>query len=215
MAQRRRVNNLIGLAVLAFLMSGRPIHPYELAGMLRRTGKERDPKIKWGSFYTVIENLEKHGLIEAVGSDRDGRRPERTLYGITDAGRLEVKDWLRELISVPETELPHFEAALSVVGVLSPDEVTGLLEARVLALEEGIAQSRAQLAAAGAVVPRIFLVESEFAQAMREAELTWVRSLLTELIEGTLPGMAQWREFHQTGRMPPELAKLLYEGGQP
>ena len=54
MAKRRRVNNLLGLAVLAFLMPGRPIHPYELAAMLRRTGKERDMKIKWGSFYTVI-----------------------------------------------------------------------------------------------------------------------------------------------------------------
>ena len=54
--------------------------------MLRRTGKEQDMKIKWGSFYTVIENLEKHGLIEAVGSDRDGRRPERTLYASPTPG---------------------------------------------------------------------------------------------------------------------------------
>lgn len=215
MAQRRRVNNLLGLAVLAFLMPGRPIHPYELAGMLRRTGKERDMKIKWGSFYTVIANLEKHGLIEAVGSDRDGRRPERTLYTITDAGRAEARDWLQELIAVPETEFPHFEAALSLLGVLSPDEVTALLGARVAALEEDVARARAQLDEAGKVVPRIFLIESEYALAMREAELTWIRALLAELAAGTLPGLAEWREYHRTGQMPPELANLFYEGGQP
>jgi DNA-binding PadR family transcriptional regulator len=215
MARRRRVNNLLGLAVLAFLMSGRPIHPYELAGLLRRTGKEHDIKIKWGSFYTVIANLEKHGLIEAVGSDRDGRRPERTLYTITDAGRAETADWLRELIAVPETEFPHFEAALSVLGVLSPDEVTQLLGARATALEERVAQDRTQLDQAGKAVPRIFLIESEYALAMREAELAWIRSLLAELTAGTLPGMAAWREYHRTGQMPSELTDLLFEGGQP
>jgi DNA-binding PadR family transcriptional regulator len=215
MAKRRRVNNLLGLAVLAFLMSGRPIHPYELAGLLRRTGKEQDMKIKWGSFYTVIANLEKHGLIEAVGSDRDGRRPERTLYTITDAGRAEAADWLRELIAVPETEFPHFEAALSLAGVLSPDEVTALLGARVTALEESIGQARAQLAEAEKVVARIFLLESEYALAMSEAELTWIRSLLAELAAGTLPGLAEWREYHRTGHLPPDVAALFYEGGQP
>jgi DNA-binding PadR family transcriptional regulator len=215
MAKRRRVNNLLGLAVLAFLMPGRPIHPYELAGMLRRTGKERDMKIKWGSFYTVIANLEKHGLIEAIGSDRDGRRPERTLYTITDDGRTETKDWLRELIAVPETEFPHFETALSLVGVLSPDEVTALLEARVAALEEATAEVRAQLAEAEKMVARIFLIESEYALAMSEAELTWIRSLLAELTAGTLPGQAEWGEYHRTGQMPPEVANLFYEGGQP
>jgi DNA-binding PadR family transcriptional regulator len=215
MARRRRVNNLLGLAVLAFLMSGRPIHPYELAGLLRRTGKEQDMKIKWGSFYTVIANLEKHGLIEAVGSDRDGRRPERTLYTITDAGRAETADWLRELIAVPETEFPQFEAALSVLGVLSPDEVTQLLGARATALEERVAQDRTQLDQAGKAVPRIFLIESEYALAMREAELAWIRSLLAELTAGTLPGMAAWREYHRTGQMPSELTDLLFEGGQP
>jgi DNA-binding PadR family transcriptional regulator len=212
-AKRRRVNNLLGLVVLAFLMTGRPIHPYELATILRRTGKEQDVKIKWGSFYTVIENLEKHRLIEAVGRDRDGQRPERTLYAITEAGRTEARDWLTELVAVPETEFPHFEAALSVLGVLSPDEVTGLLETRVKALETIVARDRTQLAAAGTTVPRIFLIEGEYALAMREAELAWVRGLLGELLDATLPGLPQWREFHRTGELPPDLASLLYEGG--
>jgi DNA-binding PadR family transcriptional regulator len=209
---RRRVNNLLGLAVLAFLMMGRPTHPYEMATLLRKTGKEQDMKIKWGSFYTVIENLAKHGLIEPVGSDRDGRRPERTRYAITDEGRAEVRDWLRELVSFPETEANQFEAALSVLGVLSPDEVTEALETRMKSLEAAIAGTRSALAASGAAVPRIFLIEAEYALAMREAELAWVRGLTREIAEGTLTGVAEWREYHRTGQMPAELMTLLYEG---
>jgi DNA-binding PadR family transcriptional regulator len=207
--KRRKVNNLLALALLGLLAPGRPMHPYEMATLLRRTGKERDMNIKWGSFYTVVQNMEKHGLIEATGVDRDGRRPERTTYVITDAGREELADWLRELVATPDTESLPFQAALSVVGALEPDEVETLLRARVTALDADIAQQRQELARSAAAVPRLFLVEAEYALAMREAELTWVRALLSELAAGTLPGYEAWRDYHRLGLVPPEFADLL------
>src|SRR5262245_12036777 len=203
MAKRRTVSNLLALAVLALLAAGRPMHPYEMAGVLRRTGKDRDIRIKWGSLYTVVQNLDKHGFIEATSSDRDGRRPERTVYAITDAGRAELRDWLRELIAVPEPEYPRFQAALSVAGALPPDEVIDLLRDRLRALDEGVAADRAELAK-HADLPRVFLIESEYALAVRDAEAAWVRSLLTELVDGTLSGVAEWRRYHQTGGVPPQ-----------
>ena len=208
MAKRRTVSNLLALAVLAVLAPGRPMHPYEMAGVLRRTGKDRDIRIKWGSLYTVVQNLDKHGFIEATSSDRDGRRPERTVYAITDAGRAELRDWLRELIAVPEPEYPKFQAALSVAGGLPPDEAIDLLRERVRALDASIAADRAELAR-HPELPRVFLIESEYALAMREAEAAWVRSLLTELVDGTLSGLAEWRLHHQTGGVPPEWDQLL------
>src|SRR3954452_20859240 len=77
MAKRRKVGNLLALGLLALLVPGGPMHPYEMATMLRRTGKEQDLSIKWGSLYTVVGNLEKHGFIAAVDTARAGRRPER------------------------------------------------------------------------------------------------------------------------------------------
>ena len=217
MAKRRKVGNLLALALLALLAPGRPMHPYEMAIVLRKTGKERDMRIKWGSLYTVVANMEKHGFIEATGSDRDGRRPERTVYAITDAGRDELRDWLRELVAVPEPEVPRFEAALSVISVLGPDEAVDLLRRRLAALEESIRADREELA--GYPVPRLFLLEGEFALAMREAEAAWVRRLIEDLAEGGMPEVDQWREFHRTGRMPPELTaqwnSLFGEGGPP
>jgi len=214
-AKRRKVGNLLALAILALLVPGRPMHPYEMATVLRKTGKERDFRIKWGSLYTVVQNLERHGFIEEAGSDRAGRRPERTRYAITGPGRAELEDWLRELVSVPEPEQSRFEAALSVLAVLSPDEATGLLEQRLHALDDDITVQREGLAAAAKDVPRIFLIEAEYAVAMRNAEADWVRGLLAELTTGTLPGIAQWRDYHETGGAPPGWDELLAEGGEP
>src|SRR6266545_3583589 len=185
-AKRRKVSNVLALALLAVLAPGRPMHPYQMVTVLRRTGKEHDMKIKWGSLYTVVQNLEKHGFIEATGSNREGRRPERTIYAITEAGRAELKDWLRELLAE-----------------------------RLRALDAGIAGQRAGLEQAGQQVPRVFLIEGEYALAMREAEATWVRTLLKELTDGTLSGVAEWREYHKTGGVPPGWTELLEEAGVP
>ena len=39
------------------------MHPYEMASELRERGKDQSIKIKWGSLYTVVQNLEKHGFV--------------------------------------------------------------------------------------------------------------------------------------------------------
>jgi DNA-binding PadR family transcriptional regulator len=210
-AKRRKVGNLLALIVLATLAE-RPSHPYELASLLRARGKDQDVKIKWGSLYTVVQNLEKHGLIEATESTRQGRRPERTVYAVTEAGRTELMDWLRELISEPEREHTRFQAALSVMGILGPDAVIALLRQRSAALAAQIAAQRAALAEYGREIPRIFLIESEYELALRTAEAEWLRGFLTELTDGTLPGVADWRRFHETGYVPPELAELAERG---
>jgi DNA-binding PadR family transcriptional regulator len=214
MAKRRKVGNMLGLAVLSTVI-GKPMHPYEMASVLRERGKDQDMKIKWGSLYTVVQNLEKHGFIEAVESGRQGGRPERTVYRITDAGREEMRDWVQDLVATPEREIPKFEAALSVLGVLPPDDAIRLLRQRLAALTEQVAAQRAALDEARREVPRMFLIESEFDLALRDAEIAWLRSFLGELTDGSMPGMDQWRYFHETGQLPPELAELAQKGADP
>ncbi|GAA4570179.1 PadR family transcriptional regulator [Planotetraspora kaengkrachanensis] len=207
MAKRRKVGNLLALAVLSAVME-RPMHPYEMASVLRERGKERDMNIKWGSFYTVVRNMEKHGLLEATESVRQGGRPERTVYRITDAGRAELVDWVRELVSTPEREFFRFEAGLSVLVVLPPDEVTALLGQRLSLLEAEIADTRESLGRVAGQIPRVLLLETEYDLAMREAEAAWVRSLLGELTSGSLPELELWRRFHETGQVPQEVLDI-------
>ena len=213
MARRRKVSNLLALSLLT-LLTERPMYPYEMASMLRERGKDNAIKINWGSFYTVVQNLEKYGFIEAVEVAREGRQPERTTYRITDAGREELKDWLRELLSVPQREHTSFEAALGESAVLPPDELIDLLQQRLAALEEANSRIQAELAAAGTRIPRLFLIESEFYVAQRRAEEAWVRGLLQEFTGGTFPGLDDWRRFHATGEVPDYIqAPAEQEGG--
>jgi len=215
MPKRRKVSNLLALSLLT-LLTQQPMDPYEMAATLRERGKDQSIKINWGSLYTVVQNLEKYGFIEAVEVAREGRQPERTTYQITEAGRAELRDWLRELIGVPEREYSRFEAGLGEAGVLPPDEMIGLLRDRLDALTASNAGHQADLKALGAQLPRLFLVESEYYLALRRAEEDWVRGLLKELTDGSFPGIGAWRQFHETGQLPEELlvpADQEQEGG--
>ncbi|MFI6225415.1 PadR family transcriptional regulator [Nocardia salmonicida] len=209
MATKRKVNNLLALAVLSVIVQ-RPMHRYEIAATLRAHGKDRDMDIKWGSLYTVVQNMEKAGFLEVIGSERDGARPERVIYRITDAGRAEMADWTRELLAAPEPEHHRFTAGLSILAVLPPDEVIALLGTRVAALERTIETTKAELAEL--TLPRLFLVESEFGLAMLEAEANWARSLRAELAAGTFEGLELWRQWHVDG-MPTEQIPELGERG--
>ena len=213
MAGRRKVGNLMALSLLTLLME-RPMYPYEMAAELRGRGKDQAIKINWGSFYTVVQNLEKYGFIEAVNVGREGRQPERTTYQITEAGRAELKDWLRELLSVPEREYTRFEAALGEAAVLGPDEVAGLLRQRLEALEADNIEHETGLQVWGRGLPRLFLIESEYHLALRRAETEWVRGLLKELTDGTFPGLDGWRRFHETGQFPADLLALDGQEGE-
>jgi DNA-binding PadR family transcriptional regulator len=206
-AKRRRVGNPLALAVLSAVLQ-RPMHPYEMGRTLREWGKDQDMEIKWGSLYTVVRNLAKHGLVEAVENTRQGARPERTVYRITEAGREELVDWVRELVSTPQPEHPKFTAGLSVLTVLPPQEAMTLLQQRLTLLDEEVAGRRDSLATHADDVPRIFLIESEYELAMREAEAVWIRSLLDEMSSDAFPGLSAWGAWHQTGEMSPELQEL-------
>jgi DNA-binding PadR family transcriptional regulator len=208
MAQRRKVSNLLALSLLNML-NERPMYPYEMASTLRERGKDQAIKINWGSFYTVVQNLEKYGFIEAIEVAREGRQPERTTYQITDAGRAELQDWLRELLSVPAREYSSFEAALGESAVLPPDELIDLLQQRLAALEEANDRIQVELAMLATQVPRLFLIESEYYLAQRRAEQEWVRGLLEEFTGGKFPGLDAWRRFHATGEVPDDIQALV------
>jgi DNA-binding PadR family transcriptional regulator len=207
MAKRRKVSNLLALSLLT-LLTQRPMYPYEMASMLRERGKDNAIKVNWGSFYTVVQNLEKYGFIEAVEVVREGRQPERTTYQLTDAGRAELMDWIRELLSVPEREHSSFEAALGESAVVPPDELIGLLQQRLEALEEANGRLQAELATLVTQLPRLFLIESEYYLAQRRAEEDWIRGLLKEFTDGTFPGLDDWRRFHATGEVPDYVQEL-------
>ncbi|GGL98636.1 PadR family transcriptional regulator [Nakamurella endophytica] len=211
MPGRRKVGNLLALAVLSTLWT-RPMHRYEVASVMRARGKDQDMQIKWGSLYTVVDNMARHGLVEAVETSRQGARPERTTFRITDEGRAELLDWTRELIADPASENPRFAAGLSVLAVLPPDDAAALLHGRLRQVEADIAARAAAFDAVAAEVPRLFLLEEDYRMAVMRAEAAWIAGLVAELDSGGFPGLEAWRSWHVSGELPADLAELAERG---
>ena len=188
--------NPLALAVLSCL-NERPMHPYEISTTLRTRGKEQSIKLNYGSLYAVVESLAKQNLIRPLETTREGRRPQRTVYEITEAGAAEHDDWLAELLSTPAREFTSLEAGLSLMAGLPPGEVERLLNERAERLRmtlRTIDATHAEMAEAG--LPRIFLVESEYRERLLKAELDYVTQLAEEIRTETLPGTGVWRELH-------------------
>jgi len=191
------VSNPLALAVLSCLIE-RPMHPYEISTTLRERGKEHSIKLNYGSLYSVVESLQKHGLITAQETTRAGRRPERTVYAITDSGRAEFEDWLSELLSTPVREYTSLEAGLSLIGGLPPDVVADLLDTRVEKLRAEVGTVEGMLAGAREQgVPDLFLIESVFRVRMLRAEEEFVTQLSRDIRSSALPGTKAWGRVHQ------------------
>jgi DNA-binding PadR family transcriptional regulator len=174
------------------------MHPYEISTTLRTRGKEQSIKLNYGSLYSVVESLRKHGLVRARETVREGRRPERTVYEITPAGVDEMEDWLAELLSTPVRDFASLEAGLSLMAVLPPDEVARLLSERAERLRIELRSLDATLAAvAEAGLPDVFTVETHFRRAMLAAELDFVRRLADDIHSGIFGGTAVWRRMHE------------------
>jgi DNA-binding PadR family transcriptional regulator len=179
------------------------MHPYEMAQTLRSRAKHESVRLNYGSLYGVVESLERQGLVRAVETFREGRRPPRTVYEITDAGRTEMDEWLSELLSVPIKEFPQYEAALSFLPGVPPDEAVTLLRRRCEAIEVRLDQMQAsEDVATKRGLPRLFSIEGEYEMALLRTELEFTRSLIADIESGSLAGLDEWRSWHEQGFVP-------------
>jgi DNA-binding PadR family transcriptional regulator len=216
----RNRSNPLALAVL-ICVAERPMHPYEVATTLRQRQKHESVRLNYGSLYAVVSSLEKRGLIAPQETRRSGRLPERTVYCLTDAGRIEVHDWLTDLLSTPVKDFTSFEAALSFLPALPPEDVAALLRERAARLEFDLAESHGSRELIEKKhLPRLFWVEEEFRMVLREAELSYVRRLVREIETGTLEGIDWWKKVHAAAGEPipsplPLTGGMEEEGLQP
>ena len=98
------------------------MHVYRMQQLIKRRGEDEVINVTQpNSLYQTIARLEREGLLVAGSVDRDSKRPERTVYELTDSGKATLVTWTREMLSAPSREFPEFPAAISVLLVLTPE----------------------------------------------------------------------------------------------
>lgn len=180
-----RRHDLVGLTVLAML-SVRASHPYELHRFIVDTHKDYVTGLP-RSLYHAVDRLARDDLITPTETEREGRRPERTVYEITDEGRRELAVRLRRLLEQPEPDRRTLVAAVSLIGALPPDTALKALRTRTATLQGMIGTIDAHLATqAENGLPQLLLLELECDRALYGAELDWVRTVIGRIERGDL-----------------------------
>lgn len=176
----------LALSILA-LLDARAMHPYEMASTMRDRHYDEFVRLNFGSLYHTVDGLERDGWIAPVEREKEGRRPERTIYRLTDSGRKLLRQVIGEIVSQPRREYPQFAAGLMHLHHLGATAASEHFKKRINELEakvQKLTRIMNELRKEG--VSRLALIELEHKIAMLEAERTWVRKIEKEIGDGRL-----------------------------
>lgn len=210
------------MLMVLVLLAEQPMHPYEMQRVMQARGKDTVVRVQRGSLYPAVERLTAAGLIEPVETEREGRRPERTVYRITDDGRDTAEMWLTTMLREVRNEFPEFAAALSFLPLLSAADARAELTARLVALGKSIAAIRSVTGDLNERfrLPRLFVIETEYQLRMLEAEYEWVGSVVDDIAAGRLDWDAeqirQWADdLHRRTGIVPGMPRPMPEARSP
>ncbi|MDP5227911.1 MULTISPECIES: PadR family transcriptional regulator [Arthrobacter] len=176
----------LSLAALGLLRE-KPRHPYEMYQTLVFRGEDRIVKVRPGTLYHSVARLAEQGFVEEDGVERDGNRPERTVYRITLAGVEALGAALEEMLGESGTTFPPFPLALAEAHSLPAGRVVEKLGNRIQGLHERLAEYELlRNAALEREVPRAFWIVVEYQQHLLEAEADWLSGLVEEIRTGSL-----------------------------
>jgi DNA-binding PadR family transcriptional regulator len=162
------------------LLSGGPRHGYDL----KRAHDERLPQAKplaFGQVYATLGRLERDGLVEQTGQDREGG-PDRTSYALTDAGRQKLAEWFTAV----EPPAPYVTSTLFAKVVVSllaagtaaaTDYLVAQRAAHTARLRELTAVKTARDSSVGDVVA------ADYAIAHLDADLRWLQTTLLRVAD--------------------------------
>ncbi|WP_141211023.1 PadR family transcriptional regulator [Enemella dayhoffiae] len=177
----------LALVTLA-IISEQPRHPYDVYATMRQRREEQTVKLSAGTLYHTINRLAECELLAEVGTDREGNRPERTVYRITEAGRTaldnKVRDWLRE----PAQEFPQFPVAIGEIHHLPDDEAAAMLTERIVALDARIETlDLIERFLTDKQVPQRFWLDLDLIRHMTRAERDWCQQTADAITSHGIP----------------------------
>ncbi|WP_433200837.1 PadR family transcriptional regulator [Dactylosporangium sp. CS-047395] len=171
--------NLTRLVVLGLLAERGAQHGHQLRHDIRLTKADEWAGVGAGSLHRELRKLADEELIAAVRVERVQRRPERTIYQITEAGRAEL-DLLREqAFTSLQAATDPVAAALVFTGTTAAASLGDLLARHRAAVEAELARLAAERArgeAEGFLRPEVSALQAAAfrrSELRAQAELAW------------------------------------------
>jgi DNA-binding PadR family transcriptional regulator len=163
------------------LLKQRDLHGYEIKQVIEEHMGDWT-SIAFGSIYFALAKLAKEGLVRKVSVGKQGNRPSRTVYGITDEGRKEFRRLLEDLWRSPERQYFSFDIALFFRSELPPKEIRRYLEQRITHTQQALQHLRRHKTEgmSDPQIPPTAGVIFDHTLVHLEAEMRWLETLKEE-----------------------------------
>lgn len=167
--------NLSRLMILGVLAERGPMHGHQIRRIAELTNAEAWGGITGGALYSELRKLDADGLVRAIRAEQVGRRPARTVYEVTDEGRLELvvqRDAAFDVVFGSAD--PVSVVLLFAAGSDGPDlgERLAARRRRVAGQLEAMTAERERLTGQGALSP-LAVAAFRRGELRLEAELRW------------------------------------------
>lgn len=196
--------NTTRLFILGTLERGGPMHGHRIRRAAQTDRTELWADVKPGSLYGALHRMEDEGIVEAVRTEQEGKRPARTVYGITEEGRGELAAHRDEALREARLRPDPVDLALHFTGDLSEGALRSALEARRGSLAAQLASWRQVRESADSYLSEMEKMTFGHTLARLEAELVWHDEILEKLpmllaVEPGKPSGTSWRAVNGTG----------------
>ena len=177
------------LLILGALRFMQPTYGYEVRRELESWHAEEWANIAYGSIYFALTKMADEGLLTVLETDRVGKRPARTTYGMTERGEAEFQRLLREYWWEFKPAISPFRIAVAFMDQLSTEELLGALRHRTGIIKSGIAGMQEGIGTMplAADKPRHVAEILLLLQSGLEAELRWIEQAIAKIERGDLP----------------------------
>jgi DNA-binding PadR family transcriptional regulator len=191
------------LLVLGVVRIFQPVHGYDVRRELISWRVDQWANVAPGSIYNALKSMTRDGLLEVVGTDQVGGRPERTTYRLTNDGETEFQALLRATLWKVEPALDPLMPALCFLPVMKREELMAALKHRITQVQGMLEHSEFAVAELpNASTPEHVKELYRLSAARAGAEIPWAQALIERLERGEYliphPGEALAARAHRT-----------------
>ncbi|MFC5447530.1 PadR family transcriptional regulator [Paenibacillus aestuarii] len=173
------------LVILGLLMEANR-HPYEIRQIMKERGMHNYMKLQDGSLYYAMDQLKKDGHVEALEVVREAKRPEKTIYQVTESGRKKFQQMLVEQL---HEDIKHYHplyVALPFTVHGDQKKIAQILENKIMAQKIAMQRAKDLYEEHVDIIPRVSLHMMVGWYQRAFAELRWLEKLQQDAEEGRL-----------------------------